>query len=231
MNDQARALVADLRALLARHPRARAIDAHGGTWLQVHITAVDDAAVDTFAELGLGPPAYASDEGVSWYRAALSEADAAITVIGPPPQGGSITRGGEVGRGRHAVKAPLLWYRQAPAEPPMSAMDPVARLRAVGGLLARRRPAVLAAIVTQLEAVLAAADLDLAAGRAPTAPVALTAEQVLEAARARGVPAVAGGAGDRRILLASLGLDLNDSGIRAALVEMHRRGASPCPAR
>jgi hypothetical protein len=72
--------------------------------------------------------------------------------------------------------------------------------------------------------VLAAAQLDLAAARAPTAPVALTAEQVLEAARARGVPAFAGGAGDRRILLASLWLDLSDSGIRAALVEMHQRG-------
>src|SRR6185436_11131170 len=106
----------------------------------------------------------------------------------------------------------------------MSAMDPVARLRAIGGVLARRRPAVLAAIITLLEAVLAAAELDLAAGRAPTAPVALTAEQVLEAARARGVSAFAGGDGDRRILLATLGLDLNDSGIRTALVEMHRRG-------
>jgi hypothetical protein len=106
----------------------------------------------------------------------------------------------------------------------MSAMDPVARLLAIGGILARRRPAVLAAIITLLEAVLAAADLDLAAGRAPTVPVALTAGQVLEAARARGVPALAGGAGDRRILLASLGLDLNDSGIHAALVEMHQRG-------
>jgi hypothetical protein len=106
----------------------------------------------------------------------------------------------------------------------MSAMDPVARLRAIGGVLARRRPAVLTATITLLEAVLAAAQLDLAAGRAPTAPVALTAEQVLEAARARGVPAFARGADDRRILLASLGLDLNDSRIRAALVEMHQRG-------
>src|SRR5262249_51272859 len=156
-----------------------------GAWLQVHITAVDDAAVDAFvAEWELGPPAHASLEGVSWYRAASSETDAAITVIGPPPQGGSITRGGEVGRGwRRAVNAPLLLYRQAPAGPPMSTTDPVARLRAIGGVLARRRPAVLAAMVTQLEAVLAAAELDLAAGRAPTAPVALTTEQVLETAR------------------------------------------------
>jgi hypothetical protein len=105
----------------------------------------------------------------------------------------------------------------------MSAMDPVARLRTIGGVLARRRPAVLAATITLLEAVLEAADLDPAAGRMPTAPVTLTAEQVLEAARARGVPAFAGPDGDRRILLASLGLDLADSGIRAALVEMHRR--------
>ena len=60
-------------------------------------------------------------------------------------------------------------------------------------------------------------------GRIPTAPVALTAEQVLEAAGARGVPAFAGAVGDRPILLASLGLDLADPGIHAALVEMHRR--------
>jgi hypothetical protein len=60
-------------------------------------------------------------------------------------------RGGKVGRGsRRAVKAPLVWYRQAAAEPPMSAMDPVARLRAIGGVLVRRRPAVLAAINTLL---------------------------------------------------------------------------------
>ncbi len=106
----------------------------------------------------------------------------------------------------------------------MSAIDPVARLRAIGGVLARRRPAVLAATITLLEAVLAAADLDPAAGRMPTAPVTLTAEQVLEAARARGVPAFSGAAGERRILLASLGLDLTSSGICAALVEMHGRG-------
>ena len=224
MNDQARALVADLRAILKRHPRARAIDAHAGAWLQVHIAAVDDAAVDTFAaELELGPPERASHEGVSWYRAASSEDDASITVLGP--QGGSIRRGGEVGRWRaRADKAAPLRQREAPAEPPMSAMDPVARLRAIGGVLARRRPAVLAAMIALLEAALAAANLDLAAGRMPTAPVVLTAEQVLEAARARGVSSFAGVAGERRILLASLGLDLTDPRIRAALVEMHQRG-------
>ena len=84
MNDRARAFVADVRAFLERHPDAAAIDAHAGTWLQVHITAVDDAAVDAFAaEWGLGPPTYASHEGVSWYRAASSNADTAITVISP----------------------------------------------------------------------------------------------------------------------------------------------------
>jgi len=84
VNDRARAFVAEVRALLARHPHARAINAHDGAWLQVYISAEDDAAVDVVAaELGLGPPAYASHEGVSWYRAALSEHDAAITVIGP----------------------------------------------------------------------------------------------------------------------------------------------------
>ena len=106
----------------------------------------------------------------------------------------------------------------------MSATDPVARLRAVGGGLLRRRPAALAAMIALLEAVLAAANLDPAAARIPTAPVGLTAEQVLEAARVRGVSLLAGAAGDRRILLASLGLDLTDREIRAALVEMHRRG-------
>jgi hypothetical protein len=42
--------------------------------------------------------------------------------------------------------------------------------------------------------------------------------------RARGVPAFAGAAGERLILLSSFGLDLTDPGIRTALVEMHRRG-------
>ena len=47
---------------------------------------------------------------------------------------------------------------------------------------------------------------------------------MLEAARARGVPAFAGAVGDRLILLSSLGFDLTDPGIRTALVEMHWRG-------
>ena len=58
----------------------------------------------------------------------------------------------------------------------MSAIDPVARLRAIGGVLARRRPSVLVATVTLFEAVLAATDHDLATERAPTAPVTLIAE-------------------------------------------------------
>lgn len=106
----------------------------------------------------------------------------------------------------------------------MSAMDPITRLRAIGNTLARRMPGVLAAATALLESMLDAADRAIATERMPTAPVALTAEQVLEAARARGVPAFAGEAGgDRLILLASLGLDLIAPGIRAALVEMHRR--------
>ena len=94
----------------------------------------------------------------------------------------------------------MLRCHQAPAEPRMGAMESVTRLRAIGGVLARWRPAVRTATITLLEAVLEAADLDLAAGRMPMAPVALTAEQVLEAARARGVPALAEAAGERRIL-------------------------------
>jgi len=106
----------------------------------------------------------------------------------------------------------------------MSAMDRVPRLLAIGNVLARRRPAVLAATIRLLESMLEAADRAIATERMPTAPVALTAEQVLEAARVRGVPAFAEAAGgDRLILLASLGLDLTAPGIRAALVEMHRR--------
>jgi hypothetical protein len=106
----------------------------------------------------------------------------------------------------------------------MSAMDPVVRLREIGNVFARKRPAVLAATTRLLESVLEAASIDIAAGRMPTARVALTAEQVLDAARVRGVPAFAGAAGERRILLSSLGLDLTDPGIRVVLVEMHRRG-------
>src|SRR5215510_9157224 len=106
MNDCARALVADLRAFLERHPHAVAINVHAGAWLQVYITAVDNAAVDIFAaELGLGPPAHASHEEVSWYRAALSEHDAAITVIGPhreegPPRDAARWNAGRVAPSR-----------------------------------------------------------------------------------------------------------------------------------
>jgi hypothetical protein len=103
MNDRARALVADLRAFLESYPHALAINAHAGAWLQVHITAVDDAAVDTFAtELGLGPPVHASHEEVSWYRAALSETDAAITVIGPHREEGPRREAASWGVGRVA---------------------------------------------------------------------------------------------------------------------------------
>jgi hypothetical protein len=58
--------------------------------------------------------------------------------------------------------------------------------------------------------------------RTSTAPVTLTAEQVLEAARARGVSASDTSAG-RLILLASLGLDLSHPEIHRALCEMHLR--------
>ena len=84
MNDRGRALVADLRAILDGQPRARGVSAHGGPWLQVYIAAVDDVAVKALgAELGLGPPTRVSHEGISWCRAASSEDDAAITVVGP----------------------------------------------------------------------------------------------------------------------------------------------------
>lgn len=105
----------------------------------------------------------------------------------------------------------------------MSATDSIARLRAIGDTLAQRTPRVLAAATGLLESVLEAADQAIATERTPTAPVALTTEQVLEAARARGVPAFTGAVSARLILLASLGLDLTAPGIRAALVEMHRR--------
>jgi hypothetical protein len=57
------------------------------------------------------------------------------------------------------------------------------------------------------------------------AVVTLTAEQVLEAARVRGVLAFDTPAGERLILLASLGLDLQCDDVRAALLELHQRGA------
>jgi len=105
----------------------------------------------------------------------------------------------------------------------MSATDALTRLRAIAGILAQRVPAVLTATTTLLESVLEATNRPSATERMPTAPVTLTAEQVLEVARARGVPAFAGEVGDRQILLASLELDLADPAVRAALVEMYRR--------
>lgn len=60
-----------------------------------------------------------------------------------------------------------------------------------------------------------------AAGAA--APAVLTAEEVLAAARARGVPAFGSTGGARRVLLASLGLELANPDVRAALLALHRR--------
>ena len=62
------------------------------------------------------------------------------------------------------------------------------------------------------------------AQRMATAPITLTAEQVLEAARARGVHAFDTATRERLILLASLGLDLGRDDVRAALLELHQRG-------
>lgn len=107
-------------------------------------------------------------------------------------------------------------------EPPMSGTDSLTRLRAVTDILARRVPVILTATIALIDSVLQAADVGIAAER-PTVSVAFTAEQVLEVARARGVPAFARAVGDRLILLASLGLDLAAPGIQTALVEMHRR--------
>ena len=103
-------------------------------------------------------------------------------------------------------------------------MNRIARLRSIGNILARRAPGMLAAATALFESLLETADRAIATGRMPTAPAALTAEQVLEAALARGVPAFAGAVGDRLILLASLGLDLTVPEIRGALVELHGRG-------
>jgi hypothetical protein len=106
----------------------------------------------------------------------------------------------------------------------MSERDPVARLRAITNILAQRSPTVLVAAAALLESVLEATNQDVATEHVPTAPAALTAEQVLGAALTRGVPAFAVAFGGRQILLASLGLDLTEPRIRTALVDMHRRG-------
>ncbi len=94
----------------------------------------------------------------------------------------------------------------------MSTTDSLTRLREIAGILTRRRPAILTATTTLLVSVLEAADPSIAAERSPMAPATLMAEQVFEVARARGVLAFAGAAGDWLILLASLGLDLTDPG-------------------
>jgi hypothetical protein len=108
----------------------------------------------------------------------------------------------------------------------VSKLDLQPRLQAVCAVLAGRMPAVLGAMVVLLEAVLEGADTGLRTVRTPTAPVALTAAQVLEAARTCGIPVfgTAAPGGERLILLASLGLDLSAPAIRAGLVEMHTRG-------
>ena len=62
------------------------------------------------------------------------------------------------------------------------------------------------------------------AQRMPSAPVTLTAEQVLGVARARGVRAFDTPAGEGLILLASLGLDLQCADVCTALLELHKRG-------
>jgi hypothetical protein len=87
VNRRGRAFVADLRAILERQPRAQAVSAHVGAWLQVYLLVGDDASVGAVgAELGLGPPTYVLHEGISWYHATSSEGDAAITVVGPRRQ-------------------------------------------------------------------------------------------------------------------------------------------------
>lgn len=60
-------------------------------------------------------------------------------------------------------------------------------------------------------------------GRMEIAPI--TAERVLEVARARGVVVAFSSTGERLILLASLGLDLSRTEIRGALLGLHERGA------
>jgi hypothetical protein len=61
-------------------------------------------------------------------------------------------------------------------------------------------------------------------GRLPTAPVTLTAAQVLEVARSLGACVLDTATGERLSLLASLGLDLGSAEIRGALFELHLRG-------
>ncbi len=58
--------------------------------------------------------------------------------------------------------------------------------------------------------------------RAPRRPV-LTAEEVIAAARARGVPAFGSTAGAQCVLLASLGLELANPDVRAALLALHHQ--------
>jgi hypothetical protein len=106
----------------------------------------------------------------------------------------------------------------------VSAPSAAARLSALGAGLAARAPAVLGTMVALLEAMLATADSHLRTEHTPLAPMVLTAAQVLEAARDRGVPAFAEAPGHRLILLGSLGLDLAAPAIRAALIELHRCG-------
>jgi len=84
MNARARAFVADLRAVLDGEPRAQAVSAHAGAWLQIYVSVVDDDAVDALVvEWELDPPTRRFDGGISWYCAASVANDAAITVVGP----------------------------------------------------------------------------------------------------------------------------------------------------
>lgn len=107
----------------------------------------------------------------------------------------------------------------------MSTTELARCLTALGSVLAKRMPIVLAATITLLESVLETANVDVRAARMPTAGVMLTATQVLETARAHGVLAFSEGSGDRLLFLASIpGIDLTDPAIRAALLEMHHRG-------
>ena len=99
--------------------------------------------------------------------------------------------------------------------------DLVTRVHALSMVLARKCPTVLATIGVLLESILEATGVDITRERLPTAPITLTAEEVLEAGRAYGVAPFGREAAERLVLLASLGLDLASPSIRAALVEMH----------